>query len=250
MARSGSSKATRKRRNWSLLLLSCLIGLVSTWSMLCSWHYLNANVTNNGRAVDFQSRRPRSGANLLDRGLSEETPPSSIPKKVLNSAIYNPPAATLQHRRLLTYNRHGGRLSNQIIQFIGAIQHGKILKRRLVVPDEKVAVEWTGLIDESFHIWNLTTLKQAYDIDWETGLDVNIDKARKEGFILDVPKDCVLNKFQLMDLLIGGPSHWMEWDSKCPGALVIIFMSILIHCLRPHQSSILRTITHRKHRHY
>eukprot|EP00804_Cyclotella_cryptica_P014153 CCRYP_005586-RA/>CCRYP_005586-RA protein AED:0.03 eAED:0.03 QI:0/0.33/0.25/1/0.33/0.25/4/1036/477 len=97
----------------------------------------------------------------------------------------------------------------------------KILKRRLVVPAKKVAVKWTVLLDDSFHIWNLTTLKQAYDIDWESGLEVTKDKAQKDRFVLDVPKQCVLNQFQLMDLLIGGPSPWMEWDSKCPGALII-----------------------------
>eukprot|EP00804_Cyclotella_cryptica_P004857 CCRYP_004937-RB/>CCRYP_004937-RB protein AED:0.04 eAED:0.04 QI:104/1/1/1/1/1/4/48/822 len=218
MVLSGSLKATRKRRNWSLWILACLIASVSTWSMLCSWLYLNADVTDDG-APDLKARQPRNVANQIDRGVSKEKPHSTIAKKVLNSEIYNPPAATLEHRRLITYNRHGGRLNNQIIQFIGAIQHAKILKRRLVVPDEKVAVEWTGLLDDSFHIWNLTTLKQAYDIDWESGLEVNKDKARKDGFVLNVPKQCVLNQFQLMDLLIGGPSHWMEWDRKCPDIL-------------------------------
>jgi hypothetical protein len=118
----------------------------------------------------------------------------------------------------LTYNRHGGRLNNQIIQFIGSIQHAKILKRRLVVPDEKVAVEWTGLLDDEFDIWDLSSLKQEYDIDWDGGLEVNKDRA------VVVPEGCTLNKFELLDLLDGGPKHWQEWDRKCPGVFDVCLM--------------------------
>jgi hypothetical protein len=145
-----------------------------------------------------------------------EHPPSTIP----NSQIYNPPPPTNTSRRLLTYKRHGGRLNNQLIQFLGAIQHGRVLKRKLIIPDEKVAVEWTGLLDEAFDIWDLSSLKNEYDIDWELGLDFYKERAEKEGLLRSqIPKECVLSKMQLMDLLAGGPEHWKKWDEKCPGEI-------------------------------
>jgi hypothetical protein len=142
----------------------------------------------------------------------------SATAKKLNSEIYNPPPPTNTSRRLITYNRHGGRLNNQLIQFIGSIQHAQVLKRKLIVPDEKVAVEWTGLLDEHFEIWDLSSLKKEYEIDWSLGLDLNKERAEKEGVLSSqIPKECVLNKIQLGALLAGGPEHWRQWDEKCPG---------------------------------
>ena len=152
-------------------------------------------------------------------------PPETAPKEITapdkpNSQIYTPPPPTNTSRRYLTYRRHGGRLNNQMIQFIGAIQHARVLKRKLIVPDEAEAVEWTGLLDDNFDIWDLSSLKREYDIDWELGLHVHKERAEKEGVLLSqIPKGCTLGKTELMKLLKGGPEHWKEWDEKCPDIL-------------------------------
>ena len=82
--------------------------------------------------------------------------------RIPDSEIYQPDNTT--GRRLVTYKRYGGRLvrhlfilsdiamillfnsylrqNNQLFQFVGALQHAKVLKRTLVVPDEKSDFEW------------------------------------------------------------------------------------------------------------
>jgi hypothetical protein len=87
-----------------------------------------------------------------------------------------------------------------------------------------VAVEWTGLLDDEFDIWDLSSLKQEYDIDWDGGLEVNKDRA------VVVPEGCTLNKFELLDLLDGGPKHWQEWDRKCPGVFDVCLMCFELQC--------------------
>ncbi|KAK1745088.1 hypothetical protein QTG54_004379 [Skeletonema marinoi] len=64
-----------------------------------------------------------------------------------NSEIYQP---IKTGKRLLTYKRFGGRLNNQLFQFITALQHAKVLKRTLVVPDEVREVDWTGMFDTAY----------------------------------------------------------------------------------------------------
>lgn len=145
----------------------------------------------------------------------KDAPPQEKSKPNNSELLYNPPLPTNTSRRLLTYTRHGGRLNNQIIQFIGALQHATVLKRKLIIPDEKVAVEWTGLLDDNFEIWDLSSLKKMYDIDWDLGLDYT--RAEKEKVLhSQIPKECVLTKVQLESFLNSGIDHWREWDEKCP----------------------------------
>lgn len=140
-----------------------------------------------------------------------------------NSQIYQPDLT--KGKRLLTYKRFGGRLNNQIFQFITALQHAKVLKRTLVVPDEIREVDWTGMFDTSLGIWDLSSLNAAYDIDWVSGLDPSFT----------TPDKCLMHWKEAPQLLKGGPSHWEEWDAKCPDIINIAGNTGLLFCERQHQ---------------
>ncbi len=141
-----------------------------------------------------------------------------------NSEIYQPVKAG---KRLLTYRRFGGRLNNQLFQFITALQHAKVLKRTFVVPDEVREVDWTGMFDAEFEMWDIDRLNAAYDIDWRSGLS--------KDFQNSIPKECVLSPTEGRNLLNGGPQLWEEWDRKCPDVIDLAGNTGLLFCQQQHQ---------------
>eukprot|EP00571_Detonula_confervacea_P016021 CAMPEP_0172307836 /NCGR_PEP_ID=MMETSP1058-20130122/8599_1 /TAXON_ID=83371 /ORGANISM="Detonula confervacea, Strain CCMP 353" /LENGTH=991 /DNA_ID=CAMNT_0013020113 /DNA_START=141 /DNA_END=3113 /DNA_ORIENTATION=- len=141
-----------------------------------------------------------------------------------NSDIYQPPKTG---KRLLTYGRFGGRLNNQLFQFITSLQHAKVLKRTFVVPNEVRDVDWTGMFDAGFGIWDLDSLNNAYDIDWTTGLSAE--------FALTIPKNCVLTPAEGRRLLNSGPKSWEKWDEMCPDVIDIAGSTGLLFCDQQHQ---------------
>lgn len=141
-----------------------------------------------------------------------------------HSVIYQP---VKSGRRLLTYRRFGGRLNNQLFQFITALQHAKVLKRTFVVPDEVREVDWTGMFDTAFGIWDIDRLNAAYDIDWRLGLS--------QGFLESIPDGCVLSPTEGRELLNGGPQLWEEWDRKCPDVIDLAGNTGLLFCKQQHQ---------------
>ena len=143
-------------------------------------------------------------------------------KPKTNSQIYQP---KLTGKRLLTYKRFGGRLNNQLFQFITALQHAVVLKRTLVVPDEIREVDWTGMFDTAFGIWDIDALNARYDIDWVSGLSDNFT----------IPDECLMHWKDAPKLLNGGPNHWEEWDKKCPDVINIAGNTGLLFCERQHQ---------------
>ncbi|KAL3762976.1 hypothetical protein ACHAWU_001123 [Discostella pseudostelligera] len=149
---------------------------------------------------------------------------SALSSGTHNSDIYQPHKAG---KRLLTYGRFGGRLNNQLFQFITALQHAKVLKRTLVVPDEVRDVDWTGMFDVGFGIWDLESLNAAYDIDWTTGLSAD--------FTSSIPNECVLTPKEGRDLLSRGPELWNEWDTKCPDVIDLAGRTGLLFCEQQHQ---------------
>ncbi|EED89148.1 predicted protein [Thalassiosira pseudonana CCMP1335] len=192
-AKSNNPKPMR----WSLFVLGALIFILSSWSLFFI-HLDVSNGTHNPHNEHVQLRKKD-----ISRSSTAQ----------LNSEVYQPPSPNnTAARRLITYRRTGGRLNNQIVQFIGSLQHAKVLKRTLVVPDERVAVEWTGMIDSAFDIWDLSSLNESYGIDWKSGLETSSSE-------MQIPMQCQLNKRQRAELLKGGPSLWKEWDAKCPDIL-------------------------------
>lgn len=149
---------------------------------------------------------------------------SELSNRTHNSNIYQP---SQTGKRLLTYGRFGGRLNNQLFQFVTALQHAKVLKRRLVVPDEVRVVDWTGMFDVGFGIWDLESLNAAYDIDWTTGLSAD--------FASSIPDDCVLTPKEGRQLLSGGPELWNSWDTKCPDIIDLAGKTGLLFCEQQHQ---------------
>eukprot|EP00986_Skeletonema_menzelii_P009433 scaffold4297_cov152-Skeletonema_menzelii.AAC.12 len=141
-----------------------------------------------------------------------------------NSETYQP---VKSGKRLLTYRRFGGRLNNQLFQFITALQHAKVLKRTLVVPDEVREVDWTGMFDAAFGIWDIDRLNDAYDIDWRSGLS--------REFQMLIPEECVLTPVEGRQLLNGGPQLWEEWDSRCPDVIDLAGNTGLLFCKQQHQ---------------
>ena len=141
-----------------------------------------------------------------------------------NSVTYQP---VKTGKRLLTYKRFGGRLNNQLFQFITALQHAKVLKRTFVVPDEVREVDWTGMFDTAFGIWDIDRLNDAYDIDWTSGLS--------RDFQMSIPEECVLTPFEGRQLLNGGPQLWEEWDSRCPDVIDLAGNTGLLFCKQQHQ---------------
>ena len=158
-----------------------------------------------------------------ERSTTKDEMPDSPAKQRTNSQIYQPDRT--KGKRLLTYKRFGGSLNNQLLQFIAALQHAKVLKRTLVVPDEISEVDWTGMFDTAFGIWDIDSLNRAYDIDWRTGLS--------EDFV--TPDECYMHSSEAPRLLTGGPSHWEEWDAKCPDVINIAGNTGLLFCQRQHQ---------------
>lgn len=149
--------------------------------------------------------------------------PAATADKNSNSVIYQPDPNS--GKRLLTYKRFGGRLNNQLFQFITALQHAKVMKRTLVVPDEIREVDWTGMFDTELGIWDIDSLNAAYDIDWTTGLSDDFT----------TPDECLLHWKEGPKLLNGGPKHWEEWDRKCPDVINIAGNTGLLFCERQHQ---------------
>lgn len=154
-------------------------------------------------------------SNRLIRGTTTETK---------NSEMYQP---AKEGKRLLTYKRFGGRLNNQLFQFITALQHAKVLKRTFVVPDEVREVDWTGMFDTTFGIWDIDRLNAAYDIDWTSGLS--------QDFQNSIPEECVLSPVEGRTLLNGGPQRWEEWDKKCPDVIDLAGNTGLLFCKQQHQ---------------
>jgi hypothetical protein len=141
-----------------------------------------------------------------------------------NSYIYQP---SQMGKRLLTYGRFGGRLNNQLFQFITALQHAKVLKRTLVVPNEVREVDWTGMFDVGFDVWDLKSLNEKYDIDWTTGLS--------SDFSSSIPDDCVIAPAEGRRMLNGGPNLWKKWDKKCPDVIDLGGKTGLLFCKQQHQ---------------
>eukprot|EP00970_Alexandrium_tamarense_P016614 scaffold6945_cov119-Alexandrium_tamarense.AAC.2 len=205
-----------KLKHWSTTVMLSLILLLSARSMIYSWYIvqneINGSINVHTKYVQLQKNKggslrdkQRYTASLKENKIAHDKP--------LNSEVYQPPSPNnTAARRLITYQRYGGRLNNQLMQFIGSLQHAKVLKRRLVVPDETNAVEWTGMIDSAFDIWDLSSLNESYDIDWKSGLETSSSE-------MQIPKQCQLNERQRAELLKGGPSLWKEWDAKCPDIL-------------------------------
>ena len=90
----------------------------------------------------------------------------------------NPPppitvaAKSIKKKKKLTYGRFGGRLNNQLFQFVAALQMATVLNRTLIFPPEKDMVRWTGFIDNDLvDLWDFTDLTTHYDIDWTTAAE-------------------------------------------------------------------------------
>ena len=147
-----------------------------------------------------------------------------------NSVIYQPPN---KGKRQLTYRRFGGRLNNQLFQFITALQHAKVLKRTLVVPNEVRDVDWTGMFDVGLDIWDLEELNNAYDIDWTTGLSEEFNN--KEDDTHGIPEECMISPKESRELLNVGPDLWRKLDEKCPDMIDILGNTGLLFCEQQHQ---------------
>ncbi|KAL3796789.1 hypothetical protein HJC23_010936 [Cyclotella cryptica] len=234
-----------------LFVVSSII--LSIGTLLLSWKAIQNNVSNDhgSSALQSQLQRPpnpkeiekhfrehmefknepeirekKTAVHAKSKGkksTKEDPLPAPPSEQLTNSQIYQPDRT--RGKRLLTYKRFGGRLNNQLFQFITALQHAKALKRTLVVPDEIREVDWTGMFDTAFGIWDMDSLNQAYDIDWTSGLS--------NDFV--TPDECLMHWSEAPQLLKGGPSHWEEWDAKCPDVINIAGNTGLLFCERQHQ---------------
>ena len=179
------------------------------------------NEANGNRPKDATKERV---IKMEEKHLKHAIPEAPKPAGTSNSEIYQPPKSG---KRLLYYGRFGGRLNNQLFQFITALQHAKVLKRTLVVPNEVRDVDWTGMFD-GFGIWDLESLNNAYDIDWKTGLSPD--------FVLtEIPDECIMTPRESTSILNGGPKLWEEWDKKCPDVIDIGGKTGLLFCQQQHQ---------------
>ncbi|EJK58050.1 hypothetical protein THAOC_21852 [Thalassiosira oceanica] len=169
---------------------------------------------NQPDTTDTTKQPTKQGARDVQRAGKEPAPVENS-RRMLNSEIYQPDTTT------------GRRLNNQLFQFVGALQHAKVLKRTLAVPDEKSDFEWTGMFDTYFNIWDLSSLNENYDIDWNSGLDgsLTMQKLKSTG--------CVLSTPDARALLRKGPSEWIELDKRCPDVLHL--NDNMLMCAQHHQ---------------
>lgn len=235
--------------------------LVSAVVLSTSTIILSLRLTNTRGDSEFQTVRPpskvgregnkpRSSVSVADRAKITERIPNDDSSDRSNSNVSPPKMTSMQQfqsirgatqetrnsetykpvksgKRLLTYKRFGGRLNNQLFQFITALQHAKVLKRTFVVPDEVREVDWTGMFDTALGIWDIDRLNEAYDIDWESGLS--------QDFKMSIPEECVLTPIEGRELLNGGPQLWEEWDSRCPDVIDLAGNTGLLFCKQQHQ---------------
>jgi len=117
-------------------------------------------------------------------------------------------------RRYLTYERFPGQLGNQLFQLVSAIQHAHLLGRTLIIPPERRKEEWTGMFQPELQMWNLSSLRRTYDIEFYT------DEEHKE--LLEGQQDehseCYVQFRKFSDLL---PKTKEEgkgdfYDEHCP----------------------------------
>ena len=239
---SKKKKPSTAKYALQFLVISSLV--VSIGMLVLSWKAIQYNEAKppNGEAVQSTLRRQiqsgdevKASAPRLKKNEAKPMQVDPATKKMevaksgtssasrSNSEIYKPDPK--MGKRLLTYKRFGGRLNNQLFQFITALQHAKVLKRTLVVPDEIREVDWTGMFDTAFGIWDIDALNAAYDIDWVSGLDPQFQ----------TPDECLMHWSEAPKLLKGGPKHWEEWDKKCPDIINIAGNTGLLFCERQHQ---------------
>lgn len=126
---------------------------------------------------------------------------------------------------ILTYKRFGGRLNNQIFQFVAALQHAVVLNRTLVVPPETNAVEWTAMFDVQLKVWDLSHLNAAYSIDWTSAVRDPVN----------VPDRCTLTSKDQKEFLSAGLDVWKQWEDKCPDAIDIGGQGGLLFCRQQHR---------------
>ena len=192
---------TTSHRN-SSIILSNIVGMKNDDSLLYN---------------ELQDKSPMKTKNLVKVV-------SSIKSGPQNSDIYQP---SNTGKRLLTYRRFGGRLNNQLFQFITALQHSQVLKRTFVVPNEIREMDWTGMFDGGLDIWNLESLNDTYDIDWKIGL--------MDEFVSSIPEQCVMTPAEGREMLNGGPKLWKVWDEKCPDVIDLAGNTGLLFCKQQHQ---------------
>ncbi|KAL7463674.1 hypothetical protein ACHAXS_004034 [Conticribra weissflogii] len=226
-----SSKTKNRPKNAffrnSLLFLVSASVLLSISTLILSWKAIEKDTAekeglhggNKGNTLELPT--PKRTREKRRRPEKYEKPQTSD-RGISNNQLYQP---IQKGKRLLTYKRFGGRLNNQLFQFITALQHAKVLKRTFVVPDEVREVDWTGMLDTSFEIWDLSSLNEAYDIDWTTALSPDFE----------VPEECVLSPRDGTALLKGGPELWLEWDEKCPDIIDLAGNTGLLFCDGQHQ---------------
>ena len=132
---------------------------------------------NNQQASDEITPTISKPTKSVDVTPTSEGPVSST-SSILQANKFKPPPPIAQAaksiqggKKLLTYGRFGGRLNNQLFQFVAALTHATILNRTLVFPPEDVMVRWTGFVDNDIiDLWDLTDLNANYDIDWTTAV--------------------------------------------------------------------------------
>lgn len=222
---------TRTKKEWKksrcplfAILFNCAL-LVSISTFFISWVVIQNDQDRTGdEEFSLPHRKQSHFSNESDLDQIIVFPVSEKSSGTKNSDTYQP---SQTGKRFLTYGRFGGRLNNQLFQFITALQHAKVLNRTLVVPDEVRDVDWTGMFDVGFGIWNLESLNAAYDIDWTTGLSAE--------FTSSIPSSCVLTPKEGRRLLSGGPELWNAWDSKCPDVIDLAGKTGLLFCEQQHQ---------------
>ena len=235
--------------NFTLFMLIVAAVLLSISTFFLSWNIiekekLRGNTTPLPEEMNIVHHHKQKQLNRetkvevgIDQPKSANTVKVEVSGGTLNSEIYQP---AKKGRRLLTYKRFGGRLNNQLFQFITALQHAKVLKRTLVVPNEIRDVDWTGMFDVGLGIWDLESLNNEYDIDWTTGLTPEFAITGKDAgqrYINDeaIPKECMLHWKKSPQLLNGGPDLWRSYDEKCPDVIDIAGNTGLLFCGQQHR---------------
>ena len=56
-----------------------------------------------------------------------------------------------------------GDVVSEILQFVAALQHAKILDRILIIPPETSAKQFTAMTDPSLQLWDLRMLRDRVD---------------------------------------------------------------------------------------
>lgn len=143
-------------------------------------------------------------------------------------------------KKYITFERYGGRFSNQMFQLAAAFQASEVFKRTLIIPYEKRVVDYTGMFEseQGLPIWDLGDLRRTFHFIFES----------QYGQEMSIPKHCIIDPIELFkdrkrgkncDIIsLGGETRllYCKRNTFCGTAAEQRIAFEFYHSLKPHRT--------------